>query len=335
MLIKSSIRNYNIEFSSDFLSSLMDVYNTGDIIIIDENVHKNNVLMDPLPHIKINASEETKSYEYVPRLLDKILGNFNKSNKLIAIGGGITQDLTSFVSSILFRGIDWTFFPTTLLAQGDSCIGGKTSINYKTYKNQLGNFNPPNKIIICDEFLKTLSDQDIRSGLGEMLHFYLVDGKYEEYKKFENNIPELIQGCLKIKKRYIEKDEFDTNERLLLNYGHTFGHALESITNYGIPHGIAVTYGMHISNYVSYKLGYISKNKIDNLAKNTFKNIFISEDAFSLCAKDEYIDILKKDKKNINSDKLRCVLTRGFGKMFLKEISYNKLKPILKELAII
>ena len=326
--IKSSIKNYNVSFSNNFTNSLEKIYNEGDIIIIDDNIQ---VSLENLHVIKINISEKTKSFEYIPILLDKILENFNKSNKLIAVGGGITQDIVSFISSILFRGVNWVFFPTTLLAQGDSCIGGKTSINYKNYKNQLGNFNPPNTVIICEEFLDTLPELDIKSGLGEMLHFYLVSGQNdfnfykENYLKSKQNI---TRRCLSIKKRFIEKDEFDNGERLLLNYGHTFGHAIESITNYKYPHGISVCLGMDIANYVSMKLGYITQDLYLDLKKFMYN---IHNISYNIGDVEKYITALKKDKKNISKDKLRCVLTKGVGKMFLKEINYNKLKPILKE----
>ena len=104
--IKSSIKNYNVSFSNNFTNSLEKIYNEGDIIIIDDNIQ---VSLENLNVIKINISEKTKSFEYIPILLDKILGNFNKSNKLIAVGGGITQDIVSFISSILFRGVNWVF----------------------------------------------------------------------------------------------------------------------------------------------------------------------------------------------------------------------------------
>ena len=108
MKIKSSIKNYNVNFSDNFIDSLKEVYNEGDIILVDKNVF--TPLLSDMKHIILDISEKTKSFEYVPTLLDMILGDFNKTNKLIAIGGGITQDIVSFTASILFRGVDWIFF---------------------------------------------------------------------------------------------------------------------------------------------------------------------------------------------------------------------------------
>jgi 3-dehydroquinate synthase len=325
MKIKSSIKDYNIEFSNNFKNSLLKIYNEGDIVIMDNNI---DIPLKNIHLIKIDISENTKSFEYLPTLLDKILGNFNKSNKLIAVGGGITQDIVSFISSILFRGVDWVFFPTTLLAQGDSCIGGKTSINYKNYKNQLGNFNPPNTIIICDSFLETLPEIDLRSGLGEMLHFYLVSGlsDYTFFKNNTNNIRILVKRCLEIKKTFVEIDEFDKKERLILNYGHTFGHAIEASNNYTSPHGITVSLGMDIANFISYQKGYINKatfNEIHNILKSIYKDLKIPNI-------EKVVEALKKDKKNTNSN-LTCVLTKGIGNMFLDELDYLTVKNYLKQ----
>jgi 3-dehydroquinate synthase len=168
----------------------------------------------------------------------------------------------------MYRGVDWVHIPTTLLAQGDSCIGSKTSINFGKFKNQLGNFFSPKQIFIDVNFLKTLDKADLISGLGEMAHYFLVSSCEDflyfksEYHNAQNNLnilKDLIIRSLEIKKSYIEIDEFDQNERQVFNYGHSFGHALESLTNYRIPHGIAVSIGMDMSNFMSVKYGYMTE----------------------------------------------------------------------------
>ena len=185
MKIKSSIRNYTVEFSNNFIKSIDQIYNDGDIIIFDNILYTPE--LDKYRCIQLyNVTEQTKDFNNISTIINSIIGKFNKKNKLIAIGGGITQDVVGFISSILFRGVEWIFYPTTLLAQGDSCIGGKTSINFNTYKNQLGNFYPPYKVIVCNEFLDTLTKIDIKSGLGEMLHFFLVSSK-ADYDFFIKN----------------------------------------------------------------------------------------------------------------------------------------------------
>ena len=332
MRIKSSIRNYRVFFKEDFNDSLSDIYNDGDIIIIDSTVFSLYDLPKGVEYIKIEASEQAKSFDRLPPVLDFILSKgFNKRNKIIAIGGGIIQDISSFISSILFRGVEWVFFPTTLLAQSDSCIGGKTSINYKKYKNQLGNFNPPSEIIVCQSFLSTLTDIDIKSGLGEMLHFFLVSGKEDAniYRKnYKNNIPKLTKRCLKIKKWFIERDEFDVSERLLLNYGHTFGHAIENITDYKYPHGIAVSMGMDISNFISMKRGYLS---IEDYTELRELILDVSGHMPEKNNIDDFIAALVRDKKNNKSGFINCVLTSGPGMMFLENIDTYNIKKYLEE----
>ena len=327
MKIKSSIRNYTVEFSNNFIKSIDQIYNDGDIIIFDNILYTPE--LDKYRCIQLyNVTEQTKDFNNISTIINSIIGKFNKKNKLIAIGGGITQDVVGFISSILFRGVEWIFYPTTLLAQGDSCIGGKTSINFNTYKNQLGNFYPPYKVIVCNEFLDTLTKIDIKSGLGEMLHFFLVSSKadYDFFIKNQHDFKKLTTRCLDIKRSYIEIDEFDKNERLILNYGHTFGHAIEAVTNNEIAHGIAVSVGMDVANFISYKKGYITYELFKRIQK-TLSSIYYDVKLPNI---EQLIIALKKDKKNI-SNKLNCVLTKGPGNMFLEEAEYSEIESYLTE----
>jgi len=273
--VKSIIHDYELSFIDDFSKSLNEQLEYGDVLIIDKNVldlYKKHLIkaIKNYKHIIINAIEEQKSYTgLVPIIHELINIGFKRNNRLVAIGGGITQDVTAFTASILYRGVQWLFYPTTLLAQGDSCIGSKTSVNFGKYKNQVGGFYPPENIFIDLKFLDTLTDLDLKSGFGEMSHYFVIAGEkdFERYKKEyplalndKKVLSGLISRSLEIKKRYIEIDEFDKKERQIFNYGHSFGHAIESLTDYRIPHGIAVSYGMDMSNYVSMKLGYISES---------------------------------------------------------------------------
>ena len=332
--IKSSIRNYKVNFTSSIKSNLSNIYNCGDVYLIDKNVYKIHNLKRNIKSKKIifiDASEKSKSFENLGKIIKKILStNLKKDNKLIVIGGGITQDIASFISSIIFRGIDWIFIPTSFLSQCDSCIGGKTSINFFGKKNQLGNFYPPSAIYIDTLFLKSLGDKDIRSGVGEMAHYYFVSGNkdfklfLQHYKKVIlkdlNSCKKLIFRSLMIKKYFIEKDEFDKKERLLLNYGHTFGHAIESITDYKIPHGIAVANGMDIANFLSLNINLITQKEFEEM-HDVLSNIYKNIQPEKINSK-QYIQQLKKDKKNINEN-LRCILTKGVGKMVIKELSFD------------
>ena len=326
--VKSFKGSYSVSFIENFSKTLRTESEDGDVVFIDKNVEKLYAQLiknmnDKVSLIPIDANEENKSYKsLIPLIRDLISFGFKKNNKLIAIGGGVTQDITAFIASIIYRGVDWIFFPTTLLAQGDSCIGSKTSINFEEYKNQLGGFHPPRKIFIDLVFLKTLSKKDLFSGLGEMSHYFVVAGetefkqyKYDFDKALSSDIvlSKMISNSLKIKKSYIEIDEFDQNKRQVFNYGHSFGHAIESLTNYKIPHGIAVSFGMDMANFISVKRKFL-KNSVRLEIRSLLERIWHGYDISNLDC-DRFAVALSKDKKNVGRE-LRLILCKGYGRVF-------------------
>ena len=326
--VKSIVHDYDVNFIGDTKKTLKNELIDGDVVIIDKKVrelYKNefDVILTKFKTIEIAAKEKQKSYQGLISVIQDLIENgFRKNHRLIGIGGGITQDVTAFTASIIYRGVQWIFFPTTLLAQGDSCIGSKTSINFGNYKNQVGGFYPPNKIFIDLAFLNTLEKSHIKSGLGEMCHYFIVAGE-EDFFRYKNDYPKalenqdvlagLIARSLEIKKGYIEIDEFDKKERQVFNYGHSFGHAIESLTNYRVPHGIAVSYGMDMANFVSVKLGYISekiRQEIRELLEQIWTDFPINDISLN-----KFKYALSKDKKNVGKE-LRLILNRGYGKIF-------------------
>ena len=328
MIIKSSIKDYKLSFVKNFDKSVDKVYKNGDFIIVDKkifNLYKDKINCNKWKNnlIVIEASENQKSFLELAPVIDELINNgFRKNNTLFSIGGGIIQDITAFIASIMYRGVDWVHVPTTLLAQGDSCIGSKTSINFGQFKNQLGNFYSPKEIFIDVNFLKTLDDADVISGLGEMAHYFLVSSQedflyfkseYHNAKNDLNILKALIIRSLEIKKSYIEIDEFDQNERQVFNYGHSFGHAIESLTNYRIPHGVAVSIGMDISNFMSVKYGYMT-NKDRQEIRILLKEIWNGYSIDDIQLKNMESALLK-DKKNQNG-KLGLILSKGAGKTF-------------------
>lgn len=335
--IKSKIRDYSVNFTDSFTQGL----GAGDkklFIIIDRNVKSlyENELAKQLanfPHLEIEAVESTKTLESAKSIIRYLIDNNMKRDiSLVAIGGGITQDIASFAASIIYRGINWIFVPTTLLAQSDSCIGSKTSINVDEYKNQVGNFYPPGEIYLNVKYLKTLNLRDVKSGLGEIIKVHLIDGEesldfildnYDKSLSDEKIMSELIFRSLEIKKRVIEIDEFDTDYRNIMNYGHTFGHALESITNYELCHGQAITIGMDISNYLSWKAGYINEDLFKKMRKILLKN-WPSYNLKEIDL-DSLVKSLSKDKKNIG-DKVTAILNEGPGKMMKISLGLDELK---------
>jgi len=287
----------------------------------------------------IDANEQNKSLDKFPGYVDTLVNfSLRRGQPLVAIGGGIIQDITCFLATTMMRGLPWVFYPTTLLAQADSCIGSKSSINSGEIKNILGTFTPPDHIIVDVDFLDTLKAQEILSGIGEMIKVHAIDSPeafnrisddYDHILKEKSVMEKYIHNSLLIKKVLIELDEFDQGPRNVMNYGHSFGHAIESATNYGIPHGIAVTIGMDMANFIAAKLGISDKSHFNRMHGVLKKNIAIY--------KDTEIDIkvlisaLKKDKKN-TSTQLRLILPDMEGNITIGLYNNSpELEKIIKE----
>lgn len=334
--VKSIYKEYDVNQIYHLKETLEETLKESDFVIIDKKVCALfPAEIEPALKVKnivIEASEEIKSYKGVEPILEELIERgFKKNHRLVAIGGGITQDITSFCASVLYRGVQWIFFPSTLLAQCDSCIGSKTSINFGSYKNQLGTFNPPEEIFLYNDFASTLTDEELRSGLGEMMHFYFIGGReyfnfiIENYDKVFDDLsilPSLIKKSLTIKRTLAEIDEFDKKERRIFNYGHSFGHAIESMTSFSIQHGIAVSIGMDIANWVSMHLNFISKDEYLEMHELLIKNRTGEE--LAKIAPDGLINFLKKDKKNIDGG-INVILTKGLGSMFVHQIDDHQL----------
>ena len=203
------------------------------------------------PVIAIEASEEEKSLAGAERVIVDLLRlGISREQRILAVGGGVVQDLATFVAQIYKRGLSWTYVPTTLMAMADSCIGGKSSINVATVKNVAGGFHPPTRVVIDPRFLETLSETALAAGLAEAAKIAYCRGpeSFDEYLvrygRFASEPVDLLSHVLEAKKWFIEIDEFDRRERRLLNFGHTFGHALEPAVGHRLAHGTAVAVGM-------------------------------------------------------------------------------------------
>lgn len=327
MKIISKFKTYDVilESNQDFLINLCKTPNAQ--FVIDSKVYElykesfHNIPKERL--CLIEAIETNKVIDTALDICEKITEIPAKRNAtLISIGGGIIQDITGFVANITYRGINWIFVPTTLLAACDSCIGGKTSLNYKNYKNLLGTFFPPDEIHICSKMFATLTDRDFKSGLGEVVKFNIMAGE-NGLVNIENNIDELLERkpdvinrfvdtSLNFKKKFIEIDEFDKGERIKLNFAHTFGHAIEVITKYEIPHGTAVAIGMIMANSISEKRGLLNHDIVERSENVLLRVIDINIGLLDKPLSD-YMKAIKKDKKQVN-DSLTAVLISSYGK---------------------
>lgn len=237
------------------------------IYLIDD-YHLNTLKMPSGSLISIPALESSKNLDYMSGVIEKMreLGA-NRDTHVYAIGGGIIQDIATFVNSIYMRGLAWTYFPSTLLSMADSCIGGKSSINVRGYKNLVGNIYPPSEVFVDMDFCKTLGPDEIVGGLAEAVKICYARGPevFDQYLQLDPLYPlsgengvKVVFSALLAKKWFIEVDEFDQAERLLLNYGHTFGHALEASSNFEIAHGVAVALGMLVATQYASLIGKLN-----------------------------------------------------------------------------
>ena len=245
LTIRSSRCPYAVEEYGDLAQALATLPEEGALVLLDQFIldHHGDTLRSVRPRLKylpVVATEEQKSFENLAPIFVWLLENgLKRDGRLVVIGGGVLQDIGCFISSVLFRGVRWDLIPSTLLAQCDSCIGSKSSINIQSYKNQIGTFYPPDRVLLVTALLESLPWDEVRSGMGEVIKLHLLAGderfnwlsqRLDRVKTDPAVLPECIRSNLLIKQPYIEKDEYDTGIRNLLNYGHTFGHAYESAT---------------------------------------------------------------------------------------------------------
>lgn len=328
LVIQSHKGPYTVHFDEDALERLDSELPANAHIIVDARVA--DIYAGKMPRIlahhsllRIEATEAAKSLERFPAYVEHLVARgLRRDHVLIAIGGGIIQDITCFLSATILRGVSWRFFPTTLLAQADSCIGSKSSINCGAAKNILGTFTPPSEIHLSTHFLATLDERDFRSGVGEMLKVHMIAGpeafaaltdSYDLLFTEGSAMVAAIRRSLEIKRGYIETDEFDQGPRLVFNLGHSFGHAIEAATDFAVPHGIAVTIGLDMANFMSWKLGIGTESRWrcnhPVLAKNYrgFERTLVPLDRF--------LAALAKDKKNVGAGSATLILPDADGRI--------------------
>jgi len=266
---------------------------------------------------ELPQGETSKSANEYLNLLEKLAKlKFDRSDLMIALGGGMVGDITGFTAASYLRGIDFIQIPTSLLAQVDSSVGGKTAINIERGKNLVGAFYNPKLVLISTSFLETLSNNQFRSGLGEIVKYSLLGNK-KIRSILENNSKEiqkkdpivmenLISESIKTKAKIVTKDEKENGIRAILNLGHTFGHAIEAFKKYkGITHGQAVIYGIQIIARISYLEGLIDQSKYKDL-DNTIHSLELDTDF----QKFKYRDLKKfiMNDKKVTQGKLNLIM---------------------------
>lgn len=313
------------------------------VILSDERLKGIFENLFPYPIITMESSEDKKCFETIEELTVKLMDTgADRGTLLLVAGGGIVGDVGGFLASTYFRGVDYGLIPTTLLAQVDSSIGGKSAINVRGYKNILGQFNPSDFTIFCSEFLDTLPKKQINEGLAEMVKTLLIADKASyldavdvisggsPYLKKISAFSELfpfIKRVTEIKSEIVARDPFEKGERKLLNLGHTFGHALEK--QCGISHGEAVSIGIALSAKLSSKLRLLSKSAEDKIIRDL--------DSLALpyippVHPRELAEVMTKDKKK-DGEAIQLILLEGIGKAVIYPITIDRLKGLLNDLS--
>ena len=324
-------------------------------IITDKNVHASQYsnLLDQISDLETNPQllliepgESSKSWDVLKKVLDWLTElNFDRTDYIIAFGGGVVGDLVSLAASLFRRGVNLIQVPTTFLSQVDSSVGGKTAINSGSAKNSIGTFYHP-KAVFCDiSFLSTLSDRNFFAGYAEVLKMALVFDKdlYQFLIKNqelilsrdEGVLIHIIDKSLGLKSKIVEIDETEQEERALLNFGHTFGHALESYFNYSqkLLHGEAVSLGIVLAAHFSYEEGYLTQHKLDEIKEHLktmrLPTVTTQIDNHKLDAV-KLLSFIKQDKKVVGNN-INLILLKDIGNGFIeKNVSFKKLENFLQ-----
>lgn len=333
-------KSYNIDITGE-----LDNLNINNIIpidrkivvITDSNVDKlhSKKFIDKINKLGYNnifkyvvpAGENTKSIYELYKVLEYLNNvNINRNDYIIALGGGVVGDLSGLAASLYLRGINFIQVPTTLLAMVDSSVGGKTAINMENGKNLIGTFYQPKYVFCCTEFLVTLDKNVYRDGCAEIIKYAMIYDKDLFNVLKDQNFDEInvIEKCIRIKTHIVKMDEYDKkNIRALLNFGHTFGHPFEILSDFNISHGSAVAIGMFIAAKVSKYLNL--GNVVDDIRNILEKYGFNLSINYSI---NEICNIMMNDKKRENNDIL-FILPSEIGSCNMVKININEIKLLL------
>ena len=288
--------------------------------------------------ILVPAHEASKSLDAIPELVISLRkSGATRQTALVALGGGIVQDVAAFIASVYMRGLKWKYYPTTLLAMVDSCIGGKSSINVGPYKNLVGTFHPPEAVLIDPSLALTLSDERRVGGLVEAAKICFCRGEetFQEYLSFKpgaemsvEQVERVAYRSLLAKKWFIETDEFDKAERLLLNFGHTFGHAIEGASHFEIEHGVGVGLGVLCALEMGRLLGRdYSSLRCVQLLDQHMKELLVAvpglRERLSRLSLEDVLDRFEADKKH-GHDYYTVILVSNSGTVELFRLPKNQ-----------
>lgn len=323
--------DYSVSFHTSIadaiaaLSGMSETFVVADARVAILHSEVLTPLMDSYPHLLLEANEETKSLSGVSTLVDWLIEHRAvRSATVIALGGGCIQDLVSFTTHLYYRGINWVFLPTTVLSQADSCIGAKSGINVLPFKNQLGALHSPRQVLITTEFISTLPEVEVASGYGEIVklavtsskHFLgLVESSLDGGGLRNPHLLELERASLAAKQEIIEEDEYESDLRRILNYGHSFGHALEALAGHQVPHGLGVLWGIDVINALGVMWGItpsdLARRMHALIAQHFDYTLPITPSA------EDLVDMVRRDKKVVHG-KMHFAVLRAEGDLVIE-----------------
>lgn len=274
----------------------------------------------------LKHGEKSKNLKNYFKLINFLAENeLTRTDAVLALGGGVIGDISGFASATYLRGISYIGVPTTLLSATDSSVGGKTAVDIKKGKNLVGAFHQPKLVIIDSAVIKNLDEDVFLCGMGEVAKYALLDKKVYEVISEENySLTDLIYACVDYKRKVVVNDEFEKGERKLLNLGHTPAHAIEKLSNYKIPHGIAVGYGLKIMAEASLKKGYLKKGEYEKII--SLLTVVLGESVSPYKTKD-MISIMRSDKKRDGND-ISLIFVKGIGDACIEKLPIKELENI-------
>ncbi|NMB02009.1 MAG: 3-dehydroquinate synthase [Firmicutes bacterium] len=333
---------YTISFGPQIWKQMEDfAASFGQVLVVsDTNVAPLYGARLPFPISVLEPGEEQKSLSTISTLInDWSERELDRNSLVIALGGGVIGDLVGFAASIYRRGIAYVQIPTTLLAQVDSAVGGKTGVNTSYGKNLIGTFYQPRAVFIDPEVLRTLPEREVTSGLGEVFKygiiadpflFELVQAKVASFYNLEPLVvTDVLRRCLAIKAQIVEEDEKEGGLRKILNHGHTFGHALEQATDYRIfKHGEAVLVGMVLEARLAHALGMLSRSQLTQIEEALFR---VKLDySFTSLPRQQILAALRQDKKN-RQGKISFILPQELGEVEEVLLELTEVEQLWKE----
>lgn len=333
--VSGKIADSNILIGESIKNLSRYINTEKSVIITGPNVYR--FYKEDFPEcrvIKIGSGEKVKTLDTVKSIYEKFIEmEVDRSSTVVGVGGGVVCDIAGFVASTFMRGIDFGFVATSILAQVDASVGGKNGVNFSGYKNLVGVFNQP-RFVICDiDMLRTLPLKEVKCGIAEVVKYAAIkDRKFFEFLEEKSSnvlstnldvMEEIVYNSVKIKSEIVNRDEKEQDERRKLNFGHTFGHAFEKISDFS--HGEAISIGMVISSKLSVERGLLNGSdgsRIENLLKS------LGLPTKPVGSREQIKDAIRKDKKR-DGKMINFVLLKDIGEAVVEQISISELESIV------